>query len=302
MNVWETTNKIFDATVITTIYIMLVLAMTTFSVPLTASSTCAGQDCTADMAITIGNSAPTVPWVQNFTVDLTGGGTKDITIAFNVSDENGYDDINMTGEATNISIARNQESRTNYTRCHTMMNTTTTTVFNCTITMQYYDTDGDWTITVWTADKQNDTASNTTVTLTVNALNQVDQDVTSIPWGSATINADDQEADDTMILTNQGNQNYSLINFTGYGASGATYGNDILAANFSMHNETGKTTTQLYIVNNTGVYNETHFPGLDEHGSSVTEEIFFYVDIGTVLADSYASDESWSIQVQTGPT
>ena len=218
-------------------------------------------------------------------ITLTGGTTKDIYIKFNISD------VNFNSSSGQINISHNGESRYNLTCLNT------TIQFNCTLSMQYYDSAGVWTINTSVKNNNQEWIYNDTESFTLNDLDYITQDNSAIQWGTLNVGSDDNEADNTITLTNRGNQNYSYINITGYYATGETYSDFIFAENFSISNLTGQSSEQIYIINETEVDTSLQL-NLNNYGSSVTEEIFFYVDVPTgLLADTYKSDYDWGIQV-----
>ena len=218
-------------------------------------------------------------------VTLTGGTTKNVYIYFNISD------INFNSSSGQINISNSGESRYNLTCINT------TIQFNCTLVMYYYDSPGTWTINTSVKNNNQEWIYNDTETFTVNDLDYVTQDVKSISWSTLNVGIDDNEADNTITLTNGGNQDYPYINVTGYDSDGDSNGNLIFAENFSISNLTGESENQVYMINNTEVDSSSHL-NLNSHGTDVTEEIFFYVDLDTgLLADTYRSTNDWSIKV-----
>ena len=277
------------------IFFGIFLAMAIFLVGMANAVQCGSQQCAGNMSITIGNSAPTIPFVNPLSaVTLNGGATKVVYVVFNASDDNGYGDLNHT--TANVTLWKTGETNRSASSCTAQQNTTKVSVFNCSVTMQFYDSAGIWNISATVKDKASSTALNTTQTFTVNALDYVSQDVTAISWASASLGTNDKEADSPMTLTNGGNQNYAFLNITGYDAMNGT--NIIHAENFSVDSVTGATTTQVYMVNNTAVDVTSRIAGLTTHGSSVTEQIFFYLDVPSVLpSGEYKQVASWIIKV-----
>ena len=233
--------------------------------------------------------APVISWVEAISaVTLTGGGTKDIYIKFNVSGES------INASSAKIEITHNEESRTS-SLC---TNNTHTNEFNCTITMQFYDSAGSWNINASIKDNFGDMGINTSVNFTVNSLDYILQDITIVNWTSILAGQNNEEAKVPMILTNEGNQNYSNISIMVYDATGGTYSEVIYAANFSIDDATGQS-NGTYMVNNTFVQ-ATQLTGLNNHGALITEELYFYVDVTAgIKPDTYTSDMTWRIKALT---
>jgi len=108
---------------------------------------------------------------------------------------------------------------------------------------------------------------------------------------------DDNEADNTITITNGGNQVYANFDITGQNATGQTFTDLINADKFSVDNLGGQTSGQVYMISNTPV-DVTSKLSLNSKGASVTEQIFFYADIPSgIRADTYLSDTAWAIQL-----
>lgn len=257
---------------------------------------CATEECAGNVSITLGNTAPTIPYVAPISaVTLTGGTAKTVYVVFNASDANGYLDLNHS--TANVTLWKTGETNRSASSCVAQQNTTEVTVFNCSVSMQFYDSAGaDWKVYATVKDDATSTAENTTVTFTVNALDFITQNTASVIWGAVSLGTNDEQADNTITLTNGGNQDYTVLNITGYDARNGT--NVIPAENFSVDSVGGATTTQVYMVNATAVNVTSRIAGLTTHGVSVTEEIFFYLDVPNALPQGvYTQVATWKIKV-----
>jgi len=273
---------------------MTIISLMFAFLPLVYAGECVGQSCGANINLTIGNIAPTIPYVAPISaVTLDGGTTKEVTVVFNATDSNGYTDLNdTTAIAKLIKGAVTRES----TSCSVVSSSGDTTQYSCSVDLQFYDEAGeDWEIHAVVKDLSHETAENNTEVFTVNALDYVSQDVSVFQWLSATLGTDDVEASDPIVLTNGGNQDYTAINIKGQKAVGSVYLDEIGADKFSVDNETGQSSGQMYMVENTAV-DVSSILGLTTHGASVTESIFAYVDVPTgIRADTYLSSSAWTI-------
>jgi hypothetical protein len=162
--------------------------------------------------------------------------------------------------------------------------------------MQFYDNAGSWDITAQINDTDNSLIENTTESFIVNALNYVIQDITYVNWASLIPNTNDNEADNTITLTNGGNQDYTTTNIKAYDLIGNVYAEIINASQFSIDNLGGQTTGQIYMQNDTNVDVSSKI-NLNAHNSSVTAEIFFYIDVPVLKADNYNQLNSWEISL-----
>jgi len=263
--------------------------------PLISADTCVGQNCNATINLTIGNVAPTIPYVFPVSaVTLNGGTTKNVYVQFNATDDNGYADLNFA--TAQVRLINGIVTRTS-SSCSSIVNTTFTSTLNCTIALNFYDDAGVWTINATISDLQSIEAENSTTSVTVNALDYVTQDVNYFNWASATLGANDVEAGNPITLTNGGNQDYATLNIKGQNATGVTYADVINANRFSVDDQTGQTTGQIYMIADTNV-DVSSILNLNSHGASVTKNIYAYVDVPTgIRADSYLSNTAWTISL-----
>jgi parallel beta-helix repeat protein len=244
-----------------------------------------------DVFVLEGGGAPVsigIPWVQSISsITLTGGTTKNVYIAFNVTG----DDINSS--SGQIVLKNGVESRTSNS-CSNISST-----YNCTIVFQFYDSAGSWNINATIKDTSNNLAVNDTTSTTVNALDYITQDITSLSWTSLAVGSNDNEASVPMILSNKGNQDYSNISIKAYNCTGQSYSDKIPATKFSNDNVTGATSGQTYLQEDIYIQN-TKLTKLNQHGASISQSIYFYVDIPlNIRADTYISDNTWKIKAIT---
>jgi len=166
------------------------------------------------------NTAPTIPWVQSIAAqNPTDDTTTSITFNFTVTDENGYDNINVStvnasfiraGEPTRIN-----ESCINYSQSGNNMN------FTCTIDMLYFDENGDWTINVSIRDNEGEYAENSSTSFTYNILPAMKISPTSLEWNELSLTSTDVGSNnDPIIINNTGNDPNLNINVTAYNLRG----------------------------------------------------------------------------------
>jgi len=174
-------------------------------------------------------TAPATPlsitqMIYDNSITLNGGTTKNIYVMFNVS-SNQFDDTSAIVKATNGVISRTSSSCTN-----------SSTLFNCTISMQFYDEAGTWNINASVKDLSGSYVENSTASFTLNALDCVSQNTNSLKWTGVSLGANNVSADNTITLTNCGNQNYGTINIKAFDIFGLTSGNLINAEKFCVSN------------------------------------------------------------------
>jgi len=259
-----------------------------------ADTECTGQDCLVSTSLTVGNSAPTIINVETgITVTLTGESTTNTAnVTFNVTDLNGFSDVNDS-TAQCIGFKTGESSRTS-SNCAPLVQSGNDASYDCAVDFQYFDAAAaDWAWNCTISDNSAVNATNDTVSFTVNSLNFVDVNLTTVSWSIANPNTDDEEANAPINLDNGGNQDYETAFVTAFNATDGS--NTIPASVFSLYNETGITTGQTYMAENVST-NITDFFTLP-HGNLSNEDIFVYVDMPAVPTGSYTSTNNWTIDI-----
>ena len=185
--------------------------------------------------ITIGNSAPTIPFVQVITAKSpTEDTTTTITFNFTVEDSDGSANIDTSsgkayfqkgGETTRSDI-----SCSDYPAVGNSIN------FSCTIDMWYFDGSGAWTINVTASDINGADAENSSTTFTYNLLTAMKMSPTSLSWPAVGLqSADVGSNNDPVVINNTGNDESLSVNVTAYDLQGEqTTSEYIYANNFTI--------------------------------------------------------------------
>jgi len=260
----------------------------------TADTECIGQGCSVSTSLTVGNSAPTVIEVEaGITITLTAETLKTANVTFNVTDLNGFADINSsTAQCVGFKIG--ESSRTS-TSCTALTQGGNDASYDCSVDFQYFDSAAaDWAWNCTISDNSAVNASNETVSFTVNSLNFVDVNLTTISWAVANPGINDEEADAPMNFDNGGNQDYQTAFVAAFNATDGG-SNSIPATAFSLDNLTGQTTGQTFMGENVST-NISSFFTLT-HGASANEDVFVYVDMPSVPTGSYTSTDNWIIDI-----
>jgi hypothetical protein len=261
---------------------------------------CPSQNCGANATIEIQNAVPQVHWVENpASITFSGFQNTTVFVAFNVTDDNGAADLNDS--TAQVCFIKAGET----TRCGAGENCTGTdsgnhVFYNCSVRLWFYDGSGSWDVNASIFDNNDDYASNKTQTVTVNSLDYVDSNTTSLSWTSIAPGTDDAVADTTQLYINGGNQDYSSMTVTGYNATSGS--NIIYAENFSYDDASdGLSEIQLdddVAVDVSGIFTLTACTS--PCATNSTEEGFFFVDIPAgQTAATYYSNQSWSFSIST---
>ena len=263
---------------------------------------------TASVNITLGNTAPTVPFVSAIAAqDPTIGGTTNITFNYTASDIDGMSNINnataaayfnMTGETTrsNASCIPRNASGTSIT-------------FTCTISMWYFDKNGAWTINATIQDINSAYGENSTTTFTYNSLTAMVMAPTSLTWPAIGVAATNTGSNnDPITVNNSGNAPSLSINVTALNLRGETTTTQfIYAANFTVDNITeGCSGTAMANATSTNVTNANLGRGNNSlnynNQTSGQEQIFFCLKgvLPSLSSQSYSSAAygPWTVAVQ----
>lgn len=249
---------------------------------------CVGQNCNFNVSITVRDLPSTVDavWVNNHatSITLTSGSSSDHNLWFNASDGNGVGDMdNATATAYALGVGTILcEKNGTYPASNTIM-------FKCPFNVPFYQTSGIYTWLIDVSGINNATTYNWN--MTVNPLDSINQNYNTMTWTSLPPNTNNLEADNSLTLTNTGNQPYATFTMTGHNAVGVTFADVINANQFSMSNSSG--VTKISMNNNVGV--SVSSLGSLLTGSSVTKDYRFYVNTGFVRADTYNQQNSWSL-------
>ena len=262
-----------------------------------ADTVCTGQDCSVSTSLTVGNATPVITEVQSgITITLTAESSVTANVVFNVTDGNGFADLNDT-TAQCIGYKTGEANRTS-TSCTAFGQSGNDAKYNCSADFQYFDAAAsDWRWNCSITDNSLASAFNDTVAFTVNALNFIDENITSFTWSSTSPNTNDQEANTAINFDNGGNQDYETALVT---ASNATDGgsNVIPATAFALNSLTGSPAGIQMNDSTAPAVNISTFFTLP-HGNLSSEDIFAYVDMPTVPSGSYSSLSSWLIDITT---
>lgn len=258
-----------------------------------ADTECTSQDCSVSTSLTVGNSNPTITDVEiGITVTLTAESSKTVNVLFNVTDANGFADLNDS-TAQCIGYKTGELNRTS-TSCTAQDQSGNDLRYNCTTSFQYFDAAAaDWKWDCSVSDNSNVRDSNDTITFTINSLNFIDQDLTAFTWSNVNPNVNDQEANAPINLDNGGNQDYESANVTAYNATDGG-GNTIPATAFALNLTTGSPEgTQMADNSSVSISSWFTLP----HGANSSEDLYAYVDMPSVPNGSYAGTNNWLIDI-----
>ena len=265
---------------------------------------------TASVNITIGNSAPTIGFVQAISAqDPTIGSTTSITFNFTVTDTDGASNINTSsGEAYFTRSGEATRSNTSCTQIYSAVGNNLN--FTCTIDMWYYDENGAWDINVTAVDINGARAINSSTTFTYNVQTAMTMSPTSLSWNSVGLSdTDTGSSNDPIIINNSGNDVDLNINVTGLNLRGETTTSEyIFANNFTVENASegcsGTTLANATSTNITSAILQRGNNSLDYNNATSGQEQIYFCLKGVpqdISAQSYSSSAygAWTVEIIT---
>lgn len=238
---------------------------------------------------TIGNSAPSITVASGQTITSAAATSRLVNISFTATDTNGYTDLNDS--TAQIAINRSGETTRTSSGCTVMSHPDSqSTLYNCTLTLWYYDAAGPWTINASVADNSLSNATNTSITVTVNNIDAVSAVSGSIAFSGSPGTTANAASPNPQQLNNTGNQDYNTLNITGLGfVSGS---NTLNVGNVSF-NWTNSATGGQRLINNTAVVMVNSSLA---HGLVATKGIYFFLDVPNGQAPgSYNAQGNWVV-------
>jgi hypothetical protein len=161
-----------------------------------------------------------------------------VQLNFTAYDAQGFGDLNDSSVQVNFSLA-GEESRLN-TSCSLLGDYNTNYAnYTCNVTMWWWDAPGIWTINASIEDNNGNKAFNDSTTFSVGSTTGFLANSTQLTWPEINPGANNQEANEPLLLNNTGNTQVSIeVNATNLiGENNPTY--SLGANNFSVHTAPG---------------------------------------------------------------
>ncbi len=269
------------------IFLATIIAIT---IPLAMLTSGAATD-NFDTNVSVGNTAPVINWV-NDSVGLSPneGSTRIIQIQMNVTDDNGVSDINTSDCYMNLTKSGETTRTSNI--CYSTSNTSNTQWIECNITIYWYEKPGEWVITAYATDDAGSTDTNDTSNFTMGDADYIDVINASITFSGSP--GDANVGPSNIIINNTGNQNYTGIDLTAQNLTGASSSDNIGASQFTVNITDGSGNGQS--LSHNSAVSITSAVLNRGPGASGEEELFFYVDIPSGIAnDEYSAGSNWLI-------
>ncbi|KYK25210.1 hypothetical protein AYK26_06345 [Euryarchaeota archaeon SM23-78] len=239
---------------------------------------------------TTSNNAPNVDTVDSIPAQTPNADTvKIVNVNFTVTDIDGISDLNHS--SAKVVFSKNDVNRNG--TCSNISIDIDTTQYNCTVSMQYYDQPGNWSINVSVLDNFQASAYNATTNFTYNTLLYVEVSPTVFGFGdfypSAGYNA---SVSNPLLLDNMGNVNLTQINITGINLVSGSYVLGVSNVTVNVSDAPG-----ISLQNNTAITIPDARVNLDVNGVDANESLYFYITIPNIPALDYVSSSDWVISV-----
>lgn len=193
---------------------------------------------TTSLNITVGNSPPTITFVEVIpNQEPVESGFNTTIFNFTATDTDGGSTIDGASGEARFQLA-GETTRLN-TSCVNLSVSGNDVNFSCSVDMYYFDkNDANWIINVTVLDSNGASGENSSTTFQFNLLTAMVISPTSLGWpeiGVSTTNTGSNT--DPVTLNNTGNSVDLSINVTGYDLQGETTSTEyIFAANLSVEN------------------------------------------------------------------
>ena len=163
---------------------------------------------TADVSITIGNTAPEINMVQSISAQsVTEASTSAVTFWFVATDADGV--ANLDDSTAQGRFQRTGEATRSNTSCSWTADINSTSAnYTCTIDIWYWDGAGAWTINATIQDINNAGAENSSTTFTLQETTAMVMSPTNLTWTSiSTSSTDTLSNNDPITINNTANKN-----------------------------------------------------------------------------------------------
>ena len=211
-----------------------------------------------------------------------------ILVNFTASHAGGVGNLNDSTALANFS--KGSVSRSG--GCSPNDQNSTTTIYNCTVQLTYYDVAGAWSVNVSVSDVNGSQASNGTTSFTYNTLVDINLSITDYGFGTLAAGSGWTAGQSNPVLVdNRGNVNLTL-NLTAYALAN---GSRLIGAGNMTVNVSNAVGTPL--VNNTLVIitNSTLVPDTD--AGETNRSLYLYISVPSATpAGNFTSQSNWVVQ------
>jgi len=256
------------------------------------------------VSITVGNTAPTIPFVQAITAqDLIESNKKSITFYFTASDADG--NVNLDDATAKAYFQKSGQTTRSNTSCVAGTASGNQKNYSCTIDMWFFDQAGVWTINTTVEDINDAPAENSSTTFSVNTLTAMVMSPSSLTWPEVgPTSTDTGSNNDPATINNTGNAEGLHIEVKALDLAGVTRTDEFIFANNFTVGVATEGCSGTAMVNNTltQVGTSTLTRGNYSLNDGTAQEQIFFCLKGLptgISSQSYSSSAlgSWTIKV-----
>jgi hypothetical protein len=224
--------------------------------------------------LTVGNQVPVIVSVTPGNGDPGFCEATTEYVLFNVTDDDGWEDIDMASTYANLSAGAVEETSVS---CINSSNGTTWVLINCTgINMDYYNPADNYTQTVFVADLAGGNDTDDSTNFTFNGVASVNTSDT-IPFGTVYRDTSNNVNTGTLTLENCGNLN-SVFSVTGSNVTGGSGARIIAFDNLHVSNSSNPADPMLEMTLSPQVFvPASNVPVYPNSGYDIG--IWYYIDI-----------------------
>jgi hypothetical protein len=251
------------------------------------------------VTVSMTNRGPTIFYVNTTNVTLTAGTTVAINITFNVSDGDGFTDLDDSTAQVNVTF--NGVTRTS-SGCAPNDYDTNYTQYNCEITFYYYDNAStSWIVNATVTDSSSNKTTNDSQRLQVKELSSMVL-VGNLTFTSLALGQQDATPTSDFVLNNTGNFDFTAVNITAYDLVGETTpGDKIGVGNFTVNISNAVAGGGMQLQNQTSlnISGATLPHRISDTDTRANETLYFWLDVPSgITVQDYNSTPNWAIIVE----
>ena len=224
--------------------------------------------------------------------DPIEGGIRIITVNFTAMDNDGV--ANLNDATANITFIKAGE-QTRGGSCTENDINSTTTEYNCSIDIYYYDGSSSWTVNASVIDLDNLIGVNDTTSFNYNELKAMIMTPTAINFGTGlTAGTNDVAAtDDPIVLNNTGNFDFTEINITAYDLIGQSDSSKTIPAENIRVNKEDLSGGDILINSTAVVITDVELP------RNSINYTYYYANLPNIYGQEYSTtvDLKWLLEL-----
>jgi len=248
-----------------------------------------GNSTTFNVTLTVNSGTPTITYVDAISDGPSDGTTKVVHFYFNATHPNGVSNIPFANATVRINLTTEVLTSSS---CSIASTTGITNRFDCSVTLNYNNSPGTWTINATITDLASNVATNLSQTYTNANLWAITLRTNSITF-AGTPGQSYVSSPNPQQVNNTGNKGFAQINVTAFNLQSATNATNIIGAGNITANTTDGSGAGHALINNTAITLANS--ALTVSGS---KNMYLYMNIPAGVANgTYNSVSPWTVTV-----